>query len=238
VPIGNAELAVDVVTTGNQAAEVGTIEDCASATNGQAFFVDVVVEGVEDLLAWELPVSYNPDVLKVTGRDVKLFQAANSGSEVFDASNQTPNETGTYIAAAFDSADPASPDSGDGVLLRLTMTAVGDGTSPVSIDPVDIDGDGGPDRGILLRNADNAIIGDNTDDTFFDGPHAVAEIRVGSACPGGEEVVSAGPQTGTSETDDGNDSWVLVAVGAAAVAVLAAAAAGLLLIRRRRTISQ
>ena len=236
VPAGDTQLAIDAVTTGNAATTVGQIDTCASANNGDEFQVDVVIRGVQNLLAWELPISFNKDVLRLDNRDVKLFQQANKGSNVFDSSSQTPNDTGVYVASASDLADPVAPDSGDGVLVRLTFAAVGNGISQLSLRPVDINGDGQPDRGVLLKNIDNAIIGDTNGDTFFDGPATGAEIRVGAACPSGAQVVKT-PDSGTTSSSGGSssDTWVWVAIAGGAAAVAAAAAAGVLLMRRRRS---
>jgi hypothetical protein len=224
------------VTTGNEATKLGQIDDCASADVNEVFQVDVLIKGVTNLLAWELPISFDPKVLRVEDRDVKMFQAANSGSQVFDSSNQTPNDTGTYIASAVDTADPAAPDSGDGVLVRLKLTAIGSGTSPLSLAPVDLNGDGTPDRGILLRSVSNAIIGDTNHDTFFDGPITSAEIRVGSSCPNGGKVVAAqANSTGALGTSSSGSSktWIWIVAAAAVVVVLASAGLAFLIRRRR-----
>jgi hypothetical protein len=236
VPIGATQLAIDAVTTGNAATTVGQIDTCASANKGDVFLVDVIIRGVQNLLAWELPVSFNKDVLRVENRDVKMFQQANKGSNVFDTSNQTPNDSGVYFASAADLADPVSPDSGDGVLVRLTFSAIGNGTSQLSLKPVSISGGSRPDRGILLKNIDNAIIGDTTGDTFFDGPVSDAEIRVGSDCPSGARVVTTQASATTSSSGGGSsNTWVWVAIGAGIAAVAAASAAGVLYMRRRRS---
>jgi hypothetical protein len=236
VPAGDTQLAIDAVTTGNAATTVGQIDTCASANNGDEFQVDVVIRGVQNLLAWELPVSFNKDVLRVENRDVKLFQQANKGSNVFDSSSQTPNNSGVYFASASDLADPVAPDSGDGVLVRLTFSAVGNGISQLSLNPVDINGDRQPDRGVLLKNIDNAIIGDTNGDTFFDGPASGAEIRVGSDCPVGAKVAKTQDGGTTSSSGGGSsDTWVWVAIAGGIAAAAVAAAAGVLLMRRRRS---
>jgi hypothetical protein len=234
VPAGDTELGVDVITSGNAATSVGNVEDCASAEVGQTFTVDVVVKGVEDLLGFEVPISFDATRLILTGRDVEQFMQANDGSEVFDGSNQTPNTTGSYLATAVDFADPVAPDSGDGVLVRFTFEAIAEGTAQLFITPIDLDGNGIVDRGLLLRNVDEAIIGDLDEDTFFDGPVSNAEVRVGSDCAGGGEVTQDGESGGGGGDEDDSNSWLLIAAGAGVVAVVAAAGAALVLTRRRR----
>jgi hypothetical protein len=238
IPIGNTSLAVDAITTGNAATTVGQIDGCASATLNEVFQVDVVIKGVTNLLAWEAPITFDPKVLRVDDRNVKLFQAANAGSQVFDSSNQTPNDTGTYVASAFDAADPASPDSGDGILVRLKLTAIGNGTSPLSLAPISLTANGTPDKGVLLRSVTGAIIGDTNGDTFFDGPVTSAEIRVGSSCPNGGTVVPAGADSSSSlgnpaASSGSSKTWIWIVAGAAALAVIAAGGLAFLIRRRR-----
>lgn len=236
VPEGDTKVSVDAISTANSATVVAQIDDCASADIGEKFSVDIVIEDVENLLGWEAPVSYDPAILKIVDRNVKLFQAANSGSQVFDASNQTPNTTGFYRAASVDQADPAALDSGDGVLIRLTMEAIGKGTSKVSISPVDLNQDGQAETGVLLKNGETQAIGG----PIFRGPTRDAEIRVGTECSGSGRVVptsapSSNGDNGIVEPDgnDSSDTWILVAAGAV-VAVLAVGGAAALLIRRRK----
>lgn len=236
VPAGDTKLAVDVVTKDNSATSLGDIDTCAAADLGDTFKVDIVIQGVTDLLAWELPVNYDPLVLRIDDRNVQLFQAANDGSQVYDASASTPDISGHYLASAVDTADPVKPDSGDGILVRLIVTAIGEGTSGVTLDPVDLTNDDVPDRGILLRNAENAIIGDEDNDSFFDGPVASAEIRVGETCADGGRVepgtVGENGTTGGSG-DDGDSNTLWIVLGAIAAVVVVGGAGGLLLMRNR-----
>jgi hypothetical protein len=231
VPAGDTQVSVDTITTGNTATSFGDIDECASATNGETFQVDIVIQDVQDLLGWEGPISYDHTVLRILDRDVKLFQAANEGSQVFDASNQTPNDTGLYRAAAVDQADPQAPDSGDGVLIRLTIEAVGEGTSQISLSPVDLNGDGTPETGLVLKNIDNIFIGGAT----FPGPLNDGEIRVGADCEGGGSVIQTQGPTGNGTTDGDDDGggsgWVWIVVGAI-IAVVAVAGAARFLMRR------
>lgn len=237
---GDTKVSVDAISTANTATTVAQIDGCASADIGETFTVDIVIEDVENLLGWEAPVSFNPAILKIVDHNVKLFLAANSGSQVFDASNQTPNTTGFYRSGAVDQADPAALDSGDGVLIRLTMEAIAEGTSAVSISPVDLNQDGEAETGVLLKNGDNQAIGG----PIFRGPIRDAEIRVGTECSGGGRVVPTGAPSsdggndggGSPESngdDDSSNTWILIAVGAV-VAFLAVGGAAALLMRRRK----
>jgi hypothetical protein len=239
-------IGVDVVPSGNTATSIGNVQACASAQQGDSFIVDILIT-VNDLLAWELPVSYNPDVLEVTGRDVqKQFQSANPGSQILDLSDKVPDDDGRYELQAVDTADPPSPDSGNGILARLTLKARGPGISPLGIAPVDLDGDNKPDRGILLRQANGDIAGDVNGDSIFDGPALDAEIRVGQPCPGadskntvqtvesGSDQDSDGEATNTGDGAGGADTALIVGAALAAVTGAALLAFLALLLRRRR----
>ena len=221
-----ASLGIDVIPTDNTPTSVVQIDSCASAQEGDTFDIDLIIENVTDLLAWELLISYDPEVLEIRDKDATLFQGANSGSDVFDLSEETPDDDGLYLLQSFDAADPESPDSGSGVLARLTLKATGAGTSPLTIAKPDLDGDGTPDRGPLLRNVAGDIIGDDDGDTLFDGPASSAEIRVGETCPG----AALGATVLTS--DNGGISLALL-IGAIAGGVAAVVLAAMVLMRRR-----
>ena len=169
-----------------------------------------------------------------------MFQAANTGSSVLDTSGETPDSSGRYVVSAVDTADPPTPDSGSGVLARITFKAIGEGTSRLSVEKIDLDGDGTPDQGPFLRAHSAEIIGDEDGDTFFDGPITDAEIRVGSPCPGAQEAEGSqeGPTVRTVDDDGGIGAGIIVGVVAGGIAALIAAGGlSAFLIRRRRQAS-
>ena len=112
-------LGIDAEVTGNTAASLSPVEPCLAVSNGDSFDVDLIVHDVRDLLAWEIYVEYDPAILQVLGRDVSIFQAGNPDSNVFDISDALPDDDGLYRAAAADTADPPSPDSGSGQAVLL-----------------------------------------------------------------------------------------------------------------------
>jgi hypothetical protein len=125
-------------TPQNQATSLGSIEASRTVTCGETFEMDLFIQDVGALLAWSVSLEYDPSVIRVEGQDVQLFQAANAGSDVRDRSLGDPALAGGwgggyYDVAAADVAEPAVPDSGSGVLARLTLAAVGTGISPVNI---------------------------------------------------------------------------------------------------------
>ena len=222
-------ISIDVIPADDTPLSVDTIETCASAQEGDTFNVDLIIENVTDLLAWEITVSYDRDVLEVHDSDTAMFQAANEGSQVLDLSEPTPDDDGQYILQSVDAADPVSPDSGSGVLARLTFKAVGTGASRLSMEKVDLNDDGTLDRGPFLRDVAGEIIGDEDGDTLFDGPINDAEIRVDEPCPGQAAAAAV-----LHSEDNGGASVSLVAgLALGALAIVALAAATIVFLRRR-----
>lgn len=187
---GVVTIGVDADPTGNEPTSLGPIDSCSSVSIGDTFQVDVFIADVTDLLAWETYLSYDISVINVVSRDVAMFQAANAGSRLFDVSEALPDIDGQYGVAAVDIAEPPAPDSGSGVLARLTLKAIGPGVSPLSLSPIDINKDGSIDLGPFLKNVEAEFISDFDGDGFFDGPIANAEIVVGGACPSGTPLPS------------------------------------------------
>jgi len=194
-------IGVDADPTGNTATSLGPIDTCVSVSSGDTFQVDVFATDVVDLLAWETYFSYDMAVIKITDRDVMMFQTGNPGSQVFDASEGLPDIDGRHRIAAADISEPPAPDSGSGVLARLTLEAVGSGVSPASLSPVDVNGDGTIEYGPFLRDSQGRSVGDVDGDGFFDGPIANAQIAIDTACPGGTPVASpTAPAVSPSQT--------------------------------------
>lgn len=186
----SVSIGIDAYPAGNTASSLGAIDTCVSVSTGDTFQVDLFVTDVVDLLAWEAYFVYDMTIVDILGRDVMMFQAANPGSNVFDVSESLPDIDGWYRIATADIADPPAPDSGSGVLARLTLKAVGAGVSLASLSPIDVNNDGKLDLGPLLKNSQGHSIGDADGDSFFDGPISNAEIAVDAACPGAPPAVS------------------------------------------------
>jgi Cohesin domain len=218
-------LAIDAGIQGNTATSVGIIENCIAVKTNDSFQMDVVVENISDLLAWEIHLDYDPAVIEVTDQNVKLFQQANLGSSVLDVSAHVPDDSGLHELSAFDSSDPPTPDSGTGVLARVTFKALASGASPVGFANRDLNQDGVVDVGTLMRDTNaNPIHPDK--DGFFDGDRQDAQVVVDGSCPPGS-IVAQGTASDTSFP------WLLVS-GGAGVFVVVLGAAGLTLFSRRQ----
>ena len=90
-------MAIDAGVDGNGPTSVDRIEDCISVSAGDTFQVDMVIQDVTELLAWEASLDFDPAVVWVVEHDVKLFQEANDGSSVIDISSQLPDNTGFHL---------------------------------------------------------------------------------------------------------------------------------------------
>ena len=225
--------AIDAGIDGNSATAVGRIENCVAVKTGDRLQMDIVVQDITDLLAWEVPIDYDPEVVTVVGQDVKLFQQANAGSSVLDLSAKLPDDSGFHALSAFDSADPESPDSGSGVLARITFEAVGAGDSPIRFGNRDYDSDGIPDRGSLIRDIDTNFIGDSNDDTFFDGEQANAQVVVDGECPSGTVVADASTVSDSPANGNGGSTPWAIILSAVAAGVVVLLGLAFLLTRRR-----
>jgi hypothetical protein len=186
----SVSIGIDADPAGNTSSSLGAIDTCISVSTGDAFQVDLFVTDVVDLLAWEAYFVYDVTIVDIVDRDVMMFQAANPGSNVFDVSEGLPDIDGWYGVAAIDIADPPAPDSGSGVLARLSLKAVRAGISPASLSPIDVNNDGKLDLGPSLKDFNGDSIDDADGDGFFDGPISNAQIAVDSPCPGSSPAVS------------------------------------------------
>ena len=217
---GRLAIGIDANVEGNGPLSLGPIDPCVSVSRGQTFDVDFFIQDVDELLAWEAYIAFDPDVLEVTGRDVEMFLAGNPGSSVLDVSGRVPNRDGLYRAAAADTSDPPTPDSGSGVLLRLTLKAVGPGTSQLDLASRDVNGDTLSDQGPLLRNVDGEILGDDNGDAIFDGPTQNAEVAVDEPCK------DQGSTPSPTNSSSGNGGLSPLEIGSIAAGASVVALAG------------
>lgn len=213
---------IDANPAGNTATSLGEIDTCIEVSTGDIFDIDFFARDVEDLLAWSIELETDGTIVSVVDRSVEFLLNDLDGSNVFDLSGTTPDDDGIYALGAVDTADPLSPESGSGVLARVTLQALAPGVSPLRLAERDVDDDGTLDRGVLLRNVDNESITDDDGDTFFDGPIANAQVAVDTACDSADLVRSE---------DDGDGPWLIIGVAIGAVAILTVG--GFVFIRRR-----
>jgi len=184
-------IGIDANPAERTATSLGPIDSCVSVSTGDTFDVAIFVTDVTDLLAWEVYFVYDGSIVNIVDHDVEMFQAGNEGSNIFDLSEVLPDLDALYQLAAADLADPPAPDSGSGVLARLTLKAVGPGISPARVSPIDFNNDGTMDLGPFLNDLHGKPIGDADNDGLFDGQISAAQIAVDTACPPGTVAPTA-----------------------------------------------
>ena len=130
-------IGIDADPSGNTATSLGTINDCRQVSLNDTFDVDVFLQNVDNIATFDFTINYDGAVLNVTDHDsTTLMLAANPGSDVqFDFSDPTPDTDGNYQLIAVDTAPAGSGahESGDGVLGKVTFTAVGSGVSTITL---------------------------------------------------------------------------------------------------------
>jgi hypothetical protein len=116
----------------NSASTVGSIEPCRSVPSGSGSFdIDIVIQGVASLSGFEAHLLYNPTVVSVTGMQGSFMLA---GGTLLNLSEPVPDSDGTFRMLLATTGEG----SGDGVIARLTLQPVADGTSPLYLTNVDM----------------------------------------------------------------------------------------------------
>lgn len=226
---GSPTLAIDVDPTGNSATLLGTREVCIEVDNGATFDVDLTVENVTDLSAWTVYVGLDTDIVHVVDRDVQMFVASGPGANAFDFSNSVPHDADRpYLVGAANIADPPEGITGSGVLARLTLEAVGSGSTDLvaGLQPTST----GEPVGPTLTDVNGNQIADSDDDSFFDAPILDARVAVDEGCDGS---VAEGPTAVLGGGDSGIAWWIFLAAAIGLVAT--AGIGGVALITLRKT---
>ena len=94
---------------------------------GETFTVDVKINNVDDLYAFEFKLKYNPEILDFVGISSSFLN-----SPTFDA-KKTADETSGIVWLATSSTHPASPKTGSGTLATITFQVKGMGESILDI---------------------------------------------------------------------------------------------------------
>ena len=205
VTANSTTVGIDADPAGNTATSLDRLDSCRAVANRETFEVDLLINDVEELLAWQGYFTFDPSVLNLTAVDVELFQAANENSSIVDLSPQSlPDTDGSFFIAAADVGDRAE-DRGSGVLARLTLKAVGSGTSAIALSE------------LQLVDVDGAPIDDVDGDGTFDGTLLDAEIRVSGECETQAPIATPTPMPPPEASADGDGlpwwAWTVIGVG-------------------------
>ena len=164
---------------GTSSADIST---CTQVQPGDNFDADIFVSNAQNLVAWELRVDYNPDVVSLESADYGYFLTQSGGgiaAQLFD--QESPGRK--FLAAA----EPRFGDSGSGVLARLHLVARGQGNSSLGITA-------SPSfLGPKLQSAGGVPFADFDGDNIFDGGLSGATVAVGRSCGASTPVVTPSP---------------------------------------------
>jgi len=151
-------LSIDANVQGNTATSIGPIDGCARVEPGAQIDVDYIVDAVPEdrpLIAFEVDIRYNPDLIEVVAVDYDLMLAAVGTYQPFvDLTDELPDSDGDYRLVVLDTAsqtelrDPstgeitqpeANVERGKGTLARITLRAKAPGVTEVNVgyDPPD-----------------------------------------------------------------------------------------------------
>ena len=164
-------MGIDADPTDNSATSLGNIDACVSVATGQTFDVDIYVTDVVDLKGWQGTLVYEPSILRIAEVDVELFLASAESGRLLNISDPLPNQDGSYGLSVADMTPGAGYD-GSGVLVRMTLEAVGAGTSFLTL------------QEIILGDSAAMAIGDVDFNGWFDGSVGYAQVWVDEPCPG------------------------------------------------------
>lgn len=206
---GPIEVCTDREDIGDGSGDDGLLEV------GERFSIDVVIEGAPPA-TWQIAgaqytLNYNPAVLKVTDQDWASWKLG-PGMGAWDT---LPDTDGTFSAAY-----EGNTTSGDGVLQRVTLEAIANGQSDLTLTDAQV--------------ADEHGVGHYPPEVLVDDPPGNVRVVVGGFCPAATPTPPPAVG-GIAELPDVGDSAArnhMALAGLAAVA-LAALSAGTWYARRR-----
>lgn len=181
-------LRIDAQAAGNTANALGSIDERVELRVGDAVEVDIVIQNVRDLIGFGLDFTYDPLVVHVTRVNVHMLLASEPGSNVIDFTKNfaAPEDSdGVLTPVAADLAQGAAGSSeGHGVLVRLSLQAVGCGASRLSVRP-------NPILGPMLQDSQGELF----------NPVSVEDAEILVASAGDEQCPRSATAPQTSEAD-------------------------------------
>ena len=179
------QVAVDMDTTGNPTGSGGLLSDIDATSTlpvGGVQDIDIIVDEVnasDSMSGFSLNLAYNNAVLVINTKDFNSFMLP--GAFEIVESNPVPDSTGNF---RIDPGQIGAMVAGEGVLIRLEIECLTDGSSPLDLGD-DIAGDGIPD---ILDGAQ------------FGAPLDVQNSVDGSIMCGSGDPATPAPTNGTGPT--------------------------------------
>jgi hypothetical protein len=161
-------LYIDVVPDANNTTSgYGTIDVCRGGLAiGDTFDVDIVIHGAKDLAGPYWTLYYNKDVLKVTAYNWSNWKMGAGGIDLCD----TMPDTDGALSCTYGQGDGVS---GDGVLQRVTLQAVANGSSDLALCTI---------TGLCPDLADSTGQDHFYPQVLVDDPAGTLRVAVGQSC--------------------------------------------------------
>jgi hypothetical protein len=177
---GPSMIGLDMTSATTSAAD--GVATCTEVKAGDSFDADIFVANVEQLLAWELRVDFNPEVVSLESADYNFFLTQGGGGILGRTMDE--EKAGRWFLAA---AETSHANSGSGVLARLHLVALKDGTSPLTI------ASSPAFYGPRLQATGGTAFGDSNGDGIYDGEITGGNIAVGRRCTASTPIITPGP---------------------------------------------
>jgi len=179
-----SSMSIDVNVAGNGASTLGPVDKCVSVQAGASVTVDVIIEGVPPWVdnapkgvinpsdkggITSFSYEFNfPTKMTVSGApngpSHEFFLVKNPGSSIFNPSDAAPDSNSPWTATALDT--DTKPESGSGVLTRLTMKV-----------------EAGIAKGVHVVALSTNVHGDSSGEFYYPDKTNHAAIAVGVPCP-------------------------------------------------------
>jgi hypothetical protein len=186
-----SQMSIDAYPAGNSATTVGPRDPCIQLSPGGTTFVDVTAQGITPfddggtpsdtsddtggIIGYSYSLQYAAGGLSVQSRFNSYLLKANAGSTIFaGGSDPLPDSDGSFTSAVMDIGNGV-PESGNGVLERLTIRAA---QSAAGLYPLS-----------LAENGHVDASGANVPPVVTNN----AVIAVGVPCPGGSPTPTPTP---------------------------------------------
>jgi hypothetical protein len=147
LPVPGSSLVIDAVAVdidigaarANTATFLGSRKACNTLKTGGTLTIDITVdavlppgEGGGGIIGFQFALVYDPTKVKVSASKHDMLLAANSSSWLIPLGDGTPDTDGSFFVAVGDFSQSA-PESGSGVLARITLQGVAPGVSDLKL---------------------------------------------------------------------------------------------------------
>jgi PEP-CTERM motif len=174
-------LLVGLVSRPALATSVSIQPPAGTVTQGDTFFVDIMVAGAVDLVSFQFDLGFDAAILSANDPVLEgTFLSSVGVTAFFEGFVDNTLGTISFVANALTGNDPFGANGG-GVLARVSFNAIGTGSAALSLTP-------GP-FGSLVRDANGDLVVD--DDLFvvaFDDQIPAADGAVRVEAPSASEV--------------------------------------------------